>query len=118
MIHGFLHVGQRKWRLAPAFDINPFPERIRELKAWISAVAGPSAAIEALLLVTPYFRISLLRAKKILSEVEGAVSGGRKEGKSLGMSKLEHDQFSDAFEYSERKQRRKRLVNHKSLELL
>jgi len=24
------------WRLSPAFDINPSPERVRELKTWIS----------------------------------------------------------------------------------
>lgn len=30
--HGFLHVERGLWRLAPAFDINPFPERVRELK--------------------------------------------------------------------------------------
>jgi serine/threonine-protein kinase HipA len=30
--HGVLHVGSGLWRLAPAFDINPFPDRYRELK--------------------------------------------------------------------------------------
>jgi len=24
------------WRLAPAFDLNPFPDRVRELKTWVS----------------------------------------------------------------------------------
>jgi serine/threonine-protein kinase HipA len=30
--HGFLHVVRGLWRLAPAFGINPAPERVRELK--------------------------------------------------------------------------------------
>jgi serine/threonine-protein kinase HipA len=30
--HGFLHVGHGLWRLSPAFDINPFPDRFPELK--------------------------------------------------------------------------------------
>ena len=34
--HGFLHVDRGQWRLAPAFDVNPFPERARELKTWVS----------------------------------------------------------------------------------
>jgi hypothetical protein len=34
--HGFLHQNHGHWRLAPAFDLNPFPERARELKTWIS----------------------------------------------------------------------------------
>ena len=34
--HGFLHVETGKWRLSPAFDVNPFPDRERELKTWIT----------------------------------------------------------------------------------
>src|SRR5690606_31546742 len=47
--HGFLHVAGGHWRLSPAFDINPFPDRQRELKTWISAEAGPAASIDALM---------------------------------------------------------------------
>ena len=39
--HGFLHVDRAFWRLSPAFDLNPSPERVRELKTWISEDAGP-----------------------------------------------------------------------------
>lgn len=46
--HGFLHVSHGRWRLAPAFDLNPFPDRVRELKTWISEESGPEATIEAL----------------------------------------------------------------------
>jgi len=60
--HGFLHTNHGQWRLAPAFDLNPFPDRVRELKTWISEKTGPEATIEALLSVTAYFRISHQRA--------------------------------------------------------
>lgn len=100
--HGFLHVEQGKWRLSPAFDLNPFPERVRELKTWISEETGPEASIAALRSVTPYFKISAARAKQILGEVKRAVAGWRKTGRALGMSKAELDQFADAFEHSER----------------
>ncbi|MCA1788302.1 MAG: HipA domain-containing protein [Thioalkalivibrio sp.] len=30
--HGFLHVLRGLWRLAPAFDINPFPDKDRDSK--------------------------------------------------------------------------------------
>jgi len=30
--HGFLHAGRGHWRLAPAFDLNPFHDRTRGLK--------------------------------------------------------------------------------------
>lgn len=101
--HGFLHQDRGLWRLAPAFDLNPFPDRARELKTWISEEAGPEATIEALLSVIAYFRITAKRAKEILREVERAVSGWRKHGRLLGMTARELDRFAEAFEHPERK---------------
>jgi serine/threonine-protein kinase HipA len=100
--HGFLHANHGQWRLAPAFDLNPFPDRVRELKTWISPETGPEATVEALLSVAPYFKIHKVRAKKILADVERAVAGWRGEGHSLGMSDAELEPFSPAFEHSER----------------
>lgn len=100
--HGFLHAGHGLWRLAPAFDLNPFPEPGRELKTWISEEAGPGATVEALLSVIVYFRISRPRARSILREVERAVARWRTVGAELGMGKRELEQFADAFEHEER----------------
>jgi len=100
--HGFIHSHGGQWRLAPAFDINPFPERVRELKTWISEETGPEATIEALLSVIAYFRITLARAREILAVVENAVSKWRDEGLALGMSDRDLDQFAEAFEHPER----------------
>ncbi len=105
--HGFLHVTRGQWRLSPAFDINPFPERLRELKTWISEETGPEASIEALLSVCAYFQITTDRASAILREVEIAVSGWRKEAKGLGMSASDCDAFADAFEHRERQAARR-----------
>jgi serine/threonine-protein kinase HipA len=102
MNHGFLHVDRGQWRLAPAFDINPFPERVRELKTWISEDAGPEASVDALLSVIAYFRISKPRAKEILGQVEAAVARWREEGRAIGMTDNELEQFVDAFEHGER----------------
>lgn len=107
MNHGFLHVDRGQWRLAPAFDINPFPERVRELKTWISEDAGPEASIDALMSVMAYFRIANARAKEILGQVEAAVARWREEGRALGMSENEVEQFVDAFEHGERAAARK-----------
>jgi serine/threonine-protein kinase HipA len=76
-ITGFLHVERGLWRLAPAFDLDPFPDRARELKTWVSTDTGPEATIDALMSVIAYFRLSLPRAKKILRQVERAVAGWR-----------------------------------------
>jgi serine/threonine-protein kinase HipA len=99
--HGFLHAEHGQWRLAPAFDINPFPERARELKTWISEDTGPTASIDALLSVTAYFGIHTHRAGEILGSVVGAVDKWRQTGRTIGMSEQELDQFSEAFEHPE-----------------
>jgi serine/threonine-protein kinase HipA len=100
--HGFLHVDRGQWRLAPAFDLNPFPDRVRELKTWISEETGPEATIDALMSVIAYFRITRERARAILGEVESAVTAWHEEGRALGMSPEVLDSLADAFEHRER----------------
>ncbi len=100
--HGFLHNGYGQWRLSPAFDVNPFPDRARELKTWISEDTGPEASMEALLSAAPYFAVPVARTREILGEVESAVAQWRDTGKELGMSEAELDQYADAFEHAER----------------
>jgi serine/threonine-protein kinase HipA len=100
--HGFLHESGELWRLSPAFDLNPSPERIREFKTWISEDAGPAATVENLMSVTPYFRIPLKRAQAILTDVEQAVAKWREAGRAIGMTEPELGQFADAFEHAER----------------
>jgi serine/threonine-protein kinase HipA len=105
--HGFLHADHGHWRLAPAFDLNPFPDRVRELKTWISPTTGPEATIDALLSVAPYFKVSRFRAKEVVAHVERAVARWRDEGRSLGMTETELEPFAAAFEHSERDAARK-----------
>lgn len=100
--HGFLHVEAGRWRLAPAFDVNPFPDRVRELKTWITEDAGPEASIDALMAAAPYFQLSPGRARQVVGEVESAVSRWRQVARQIGMTVMEIDQFADAFEHEER----------------
>jgi serine/threonine-protein kinase HipA len=100
--HGFLHEDREFWRLSPAFDINPSPERVRELKTWISEDVGPDMTIDALMSVIAYFRITKTRAREILREVVKSVESWRTTGQSIGMSAEELEPFVDAFEHTER----------------
>jgi serine/threonine-protein kinase HipA len=100
--HGFLHVSHGQWRLAPAFDINPFPDRVRELKTWISPETGPDATIDALMSVASYFKIPRARAIVVVRDVERVVGRWRDEGYALGMTDAELEPFVTAFEHSER----------------
>ncbi len=63
--HGFLHDHGGLWRLASVFDLNPYPDRPCELRTWMSQETGPKATIEALMSVSPDFRIPFTQAKQI-----------------------------------------------------
>lgn len=95
--HGFLHVGHGQWRLAPAFDINPFPERVHELKTWISHDVGPEASVDSLRTTAPYFQIDDARRETIIDEVTEAVRGWRRVGAEVGLTPSELDAFADVF---------------------
>jgi serine/threonine-protein kinase HipA len=58
--------------------------------------------IDALMSVIPYFRITNVRAREILSEVVQSVETRRTTGQSIGMSEEELEPFVDAFEHAER----------------
>ena len=105
--HGFLHRGEGRWVLSPAFDVNPFPERLRELKTWISEESGPSASLDPLMDAARYFQIGARRAGEIVGEVDLAVAEWRTCGREIGMSEGELDQFADAFEHAEREAARR-----------
>jgi serine/threonine-protein kinase HipA len=95
--HGFLHVRHGQWRLAPAFDLNPFPDRVRALKTWISHDTGPATSLDELRAVAPYFRIKTPRARTIVSEVRTTIAKWRAVGSRLGMTAKELDAFKEAF---------------------
>lgn len=96
--HGFLHVGHGQWRLSPAFDINPFPERARELKTWISEECGPEASFKSLLGVAPYFALKPDFARAVIQTVIDSVKSWRSVGVHLGMTRPELDAVAEAFE--------------------
>lgn len=101
--HGFLHVEGDLWRLSPAFDINPFPDRARELKTWISEDVGPDASISALMSTARYFGLSPTRATRVLTDVEHGVATWQDVAMRIGFSRDETEQFRDAFEHAERR---------------
>jgi serine/threonine-protein kinase HipA len=100
--HGFLHETGDLWRLSPAFDINPAPDRARELSLWITEDTGPEATIQNLMAAAPYFQIQPNRARDILAKIEKAVSRWREKGRAIGMTDAELYPFTTAFEHVER----------------
>ncbi|MDQ4682714.1 HipA domain-containing protein, partial [Stenotrophomonas maltophilia group sp. RNC7] len=64
--HGFLHVERGLWRLAPAFDINPFPDKDRESKTWLSEQDGPITDVHMLVARAQYFALDETQALAVL----------------------------------------------------
>ena len=100
---GFLYAGQGKWRLAPAFDINPFPDKDRESKTWLSEDAGPITSLNMLMEQANYFGLQPARALKVLAEVHAAVRAWRAVAltPAVGLLAKELEDFAPAFEHAE-----------------
>ncbi|WP_297375950.1 HipA domain-containing protein [Acidiferrobacter sp.] len=101
--HGFLHVGRGLWRLAPAFDINSFPDKDRESKTWLSERDGPITDVAMLLARASYFALDEQQALTVLCEVYSAVSNWRQValGPEVGLRAVELDDFVPAFEHEQ-----------------
>jgi len=101
--HGFLHVERGQWRLAPAFDLNPFPDKDRESKIWLSEQDGPITDVQMLLARSAYFALDADRALAVLTEVHAAVSSWRQLALSpeVGLRPAELDDFAPAFEHEQ-----------------
>lgn len=101
--HGFIHVSRGLWRLAPAFDLNPFPDKDRESKTWLSEQDGPITDLRALMSQASYFALTQPQALAILAEVHAAVSAWWQlaSGADVGLQANERDDFAPAFEHEQ-----------------
>lgn len=96
---GFLFSGNNQWRLAPAFDLNPFPDKESESKTWLSEDSGPITSIEQLLGQAARFELSQPQAQSILEEVASAVKRWKDVATSaeVGLQAHEVNDFKPAF---------------------
>lgn len=92
--HGFLHDG-RGWRLSPAFDLNPIPDKIEhELSFDGTSVVADLDAIRA---TASSYRLTVDQADRILADVRTAVSGWRDEARAAALSREEVDLMASAY---------------------
>ena len=96
---GFLYNGNNQWRLAPAFDLNPFPDKESESKTWLSEDSGPITSIQQLLGQAARFELSQPQAKSILEEVASAVKRWKDVATTaeVGLQAHEVNDFKPAF---------------------
>jgi serine/threonine-protein kinase HipA len=100
--HGFLYEGDGQWRLAPAFDLNPFPDKDRESKTWLSPETGPIESLQMLLEHANYFGLGApAAALEVLREVVHALANWRAVAMApqVGLKREALDDFAPAFEH-------------------
>lgn len=97
---GFLYVGNQQWRLSPAFDLNPFPDKDPESKTWLSEDTGPITSVAQLLRQAFRFELSPVQAQAILAEVLAAVKQWKEVAMAPEVGFQAHDiaEFAPAFE--------------------
>ena len=99
--HGFLHRAYGQWTLAPAFDLNPFPDKERALKTWISEESGEAASLAEAIAAAPPFGRANGPAATVLGEVKSAVRSWKTIATNTRMSANDIKAFAPAFEHPE-----------------
>lgn len=97
--HGFLYDRDGRWRLSPAYDLNPVPfaEKARELTTWISE-QGPEADLDLAREATPFFSLKKKEAEAIIDEISTALKDWQSVARRLGMSSKDIDIYSTAIQ--------------------
>lgn len=100
--HGFLYVGQDRWRISPAFDINPSPSRHRVLETGIARGGSFEASIDLALDACGFFGVTSTDARQRVRRMAGTIADNwkqllRAEGATLDDVRT----YADAFEHSD-----------------
>jgi serine/threonine-protein kinase HipA len=99
---GVLYAGNGQWRLAPAFDVNPFPDRARESKTWLSEDSGPVTSLEQLIDGCAYFGLQRAQAEEEAAAMTKTLAGWRgvATSKEVGLTEAELETFEPAFSHA------------------
>ncbi len=97
--HGFLYNGNGRWRLSPAYDLNPVPlvEKARELATWISE-QGPEADLNLAREAAPFFALKKKESEAIIDEISAPLKNWLGTARRLGMSSKDIDIYSTAIQ--------------------
>ncbi|MEZ5934836.1 MAG: type II toxin-antitoxin system HipA family toxin [Alphaproteobacteria bacterium] len=100
--HGFIYAGSDRWRLSPAFDINPSPSRRRVLETGIIQGGSFDASLELALEACAFFDVSLVEAKQRAAQMAKTIAGCWEQGlRDEGASPDDVRTYRDAFEHGE-----------------
>lgn len=72
--HGFLYVGDGRWRLSPMFDVNPAPDRNPHLETAIMEGGAHDRSIALALEACAFFEIGKDEARTMIREMAARIS--------------------------------------------
>ena len=83
--------------------MNPFPDKTRESKTWLSEDDGPITDVATLMARANYFSLAATEAKAVLADVVTAGSNWRAVALSpaVGLTAQELEDFVPAFEHDQ-----------------
>ena len=100
--HGFIYSGSDRWRLSPAFDINPSPSRHRVLETGIVQGGTFDASLEIALEACEFFDLTPDAARRHALQMAETIANGWKQAlRDEGTSSDEARGYADAFEHAE-----------------
>ena len=99
--HGFIYAGGDRWRLSPAFDINPSPSRHRVLETGIIQGGSFAASLELAIEACEFFDVRPKSAKSQTLAVARTVAANWKQSlRDAGASADDIQNYADAFEHA------------------
>ena len=102
--HGFIYAGGDRWRLSPAFDINPSPSRHRILETGIIQGGSFDASLEIALEACEFFDITPSDAGHQAFQMAETIAKNWKQAlRDEGCSTADAQSYADAFEHDESK---------------
>ena len=100
--HGFLYVGNDRWRLSPAFDINPSVSRSRVLETGIIQGGSFEASLGLALEACEFFDIGPADARREAHRMARSVDGNWKRlFRDVGLKGDDIRGYAAAFEHTE-----------------
>ncbi|MDF1835709.1 MAG: HipA domain-containing protein, partial [Alteraurantiacibacter sp. bin_em_oilr2.035] len=100
--HGFIYAGGDRWRLSPAFDINPSPSRHRVLETGIIQGGSFDASLDVALEACEFFDLPLADARQQAREMANIISRNWKQAlRSEGCTSDDVQNYANAFQHEE-----------------
>ncbi|MDQ6879249.1 MAG: type II toxin-antitoxin system HipA family toxin [Candidatus Dormibacteraeota bacterium] len=93
--HGFLRT-RKGWRLAPAFDINPSPEKLEHSLAINDTLRTPD--LDIVRETAPFYRLSTSKGDALIHEVQRAASQWSLAAREARIPRDEVERLATAFE--------------------